>query len=209
MPNIIPFCPIPIYQGSVSFTEEDYENLTSSEMHPLSAGNGYSSKSSYVLNDSKFNLLRQKICLEVNNFLHEQLRIDDVINFELQNSWVVKHNRGDWAHRHCHKNSMISGILYLNVDQNSGSLIFHKDNGWENIFPKMIEFPYKDFNNLNALTWAIKPKIGEIVLFPSHLDHSVTENLSHITRYCLAFNFFARGTFGVYRGDYHVGKLVI
>lgn len=209
MPNIVPFCPIPIYQGSVNFTSEDYQNLSSCEMHRLSTGNGYASKSSYVLNESKFDLLREKIYAEVNNFLHEQLRVDDQINFELQNSWVVKHEKGDWAHRHCHKHSMISGILYLNVDENSGSLVFHKDNGWENIFPKMIEFPYKDFNNLNALTWSIKPKVGEVILFPSHLDHSVTENLSHITRYCVAFNFFPRGTFGIYKGEYHVGKLVI
>jgi len=33
-------------------------------------------------------------------------------------------------------------------------------------------------------------------MFPSHLEHMVTPNLTTTPRYSLAFNFFARGTVG-------------
>ena len=42
----------------------------------------------------------------------------------------------------------------------------------------------------------ITPEPGDIILFPSHLEHRVLENDSNMPRYSLAFNFFARGTVG-------------
>jgi ectoine hydroxylase-related dioxygenase (phytanoyl-CoA dioxygenase family) len=45
-------------------------------------------------------------------------------------------------------------------------------------------------------SYALKLNEGTIVLFPSHLNHSVEENLSNQNRYSIAFNFFVKGKFG-------------
>jgi ectoine hydroxylase-related dioxygenase (phytanoyl-CoA dioxygenase family) len=42
----------------------------------------------------------------------------------------------------------------------------------------------------------VKVKEGTIVIFPSHLEHSVEKNWSKIRRYSIAFNFYVRGNFG-------------
>jgi uncharacterized protein (TIGR02466 family) len=196
MPNITQFCPIPIYQNFVDFTKDDYDKLTSCEMIRFDEGNGCGSLNTNILND--FQLLKEKIQFEVDKFVYDYLRVRREIKFGLENSWLVRHDKNDWAQKHFHSNSAISGILYLNVDENSGDIIFYKGETWDNIFSKMIDIPYAENNNLNTTTWIIKPRVAEIILFPSHLHHSVTKNLSNISRYCLVFNFFPRGTFGIY-----------
>jgi uncharacterized protein (TIGR02466 family) len=198
MPNIIQFCPIPIYLNTINFSDADFHNLISEEIVRLSAGNGYGTLNSNVLNSEKYCELKKTIQHEVDFFVHDILLVNKDIKFNLEHSWVVKHETGDWSQGHYHVNGMITGVLYLNVDDNSGSIIFHKERSWENLFPRSIDMPFVEFNSLNSSTWKITPKIGDIVLFPSHLYHSVTENLSDITRYCLSFNFYPRGTFGVY-----------
>ena len=50
--------------------------------------------------------------------------------------------------------------------------------------------------NLNAETYVVDLKEGTIVIFPSHLEHSVEKNWSPERRYSLAFNFYVRGDFG-------------
>jgi ectoine hydroxylase-related dioxygenase (phytanoyl-CoA dioxygenase family) len=49
---------------------------------------------------------------------------------------------------------------------------------------------------LTAEKYILNVKEGTIVIFPSHLEHSVEKNNSNENRYSIAFNFYVRGKFG-------------
>ena len=71
-------------------------------------------------------------------------------------------------HDHAHL-SILSAVLYLQVDAQSGDLFFQKEN----------------FSNLR-----IRPEVGKLVIFPPHLKHGVEINQSSKERISFAFNLF-------------------
>jgi len=89
-----------------------------------------------------------------------------------------------------------SGVLYLEVNETSGDLVFHRDIYSLIPFPPALDFDVDTFNIYNCKSWSYKPKVNDICLFPSPVMHSADANDSDQERWCLAFNVFARGTFG-------------
>ncbi len=114
------------------------------------------------------------------------------INFFICRSWIVKHAWADFGQEHYHANSIFSGVLYLKVDDDSGQIVFHK----QREFSKAFDFNIKDWNKYNCLSWSILPKVGDLLIFPSTLNHSITTSLSPNLRYVLSFNYFFRGNVG-------------
>ena len=64
------------------------------------------------------------------------------------------------------------------------------------LLSKICWFEFDDTNSVNADRYNLKINEGTIVIFPSHLEHSVERNNSNENRYSVAFNFFVRGKFG-------------
>ena len=67
------------------------------------------------------------------HFIHDVLDVSQEAKFEMTNSWSSKHIKGDESGPHNHANSMLSGILYLQTDDKSGDVLFHKDKNHTNI----------------------------------------------------------------------------
>jgi uncharacterized protein (TIGR02466 family) len=133
-------------------------------------------------------LEKSKRLFKINDELHQ--------NFYIVNSWANVHTPGDWAQSHKHVNSLISGCYYLKTPAESGQIRFLKNAGHTNLFPLSTAFDYNDVNHVTSESWGITPKEGMILLFPSHLLHEVDKNNSKENRYSLAFNLYAKGSFG-------------
>jgi ectoine hydroxylase-related dioxygenase (phytanoyl-CoA dioxygenase family) len=56
--------------------------------------------------------------------------------------------------------------------------------------------PNNDLNMANMQHWDVYCKPGKLVMFPSHLYHSVTKNASDQDRLTLAFNLWPKGPLG-------------
>jgi len=85
--------------------------------------------------------------------------------------WFNLSESGDCTGVHNHaRESVVSGVYYLEVPIDSGDLFFRSDAN-------------EDFSLL--------PKAGSVVLFPSDLRHGVRINSSPGKRISLAFNLFA------------------
>ena len=194
--TIIQFCPIPIYQGKINLQSADIDNFLSLKLNRLKQNDGYFSEDTKLLHNEKFSDVKKRVESHLYFFAHNFLGISKLVKFELQNSWMIKHTPEDYAPNHFHENSIFSGIFYLKVNQNSGELIFKKNSMWENIFPKSLNLPIEQYNNFNCKEWKILPEPGDIIIFPSHLDHRVNKNLSGEDRYSVAFNFFPRCKLG-------------
>ena len=88
-------------------------------------------------------------------------------NVVVENSWFNIQDIGSSLKMHRHQHSLVSGALYINVDEKSSPLCFENPNSlgvYENWNPG---FPSK----YTAEICTLKPQRGEIVLFPSWLRH--------------------------------------
>ena len=160
------------------------------------AYNFSSSADKNVLHRPEFKGVHDIVMQEVNVYAHQVCAVSRNVEFYITNSWVNVHRRGQAAGAHIHGNSLISGVLYLQVNERSGDLVFHRDVYSLIPFPPTLDFDVDMFNIYNCKSWGYKPKVNDICLFPSSVMHSADANHTDEERWCLAFNVFARGSFG-------------
>jgi len=89
---------------------------------------------------------------------------------------------------HQHYGSIISGVLYLDVAENCGDLIFY-DPIKERQQHRAHYKKYQKLDNDDYFsTYHFKPVVGNIIIFESWLSHSVSLNFSNKKRFSVAFN---------------------
>lgn len=131
----------------------------------------------------------QPLVNEINNRL-EQLRnvvnfIDEVV-LKIESMWININHRYSYNSLHIHPNSYISGVYYVKTPENSGELVLRNPSNIQSMFtPSSV---IKSFNEFNSSKWTISPEVGKLVLFPSWIEHEVTQNLSNEDRISIAFN---------------------
>jgi predicted 2-oxoglutarate/Fe(II)-dependent dioxygenase YbiX len=87
---------------------------------------------------------------------------------------------------HLHANSMVSGVLYLTDVHDDARLVFHKPEGGQFVLSN--SHAGVSLNQYNASRRQVGPtSAGDLILFPSHLLHSVPANPG-TRRMTLAFN---------------------
>jgi uncharacterized protein (TIGR02466 family) len=138
--------------------------------------------------------LESFIIKNVNEYMFNHFGVIDPVEFYITRSWFVKSQNGGFGRRHNHPNSVLSGVLYLQSDSDSGNFILHDT---QNTKFGSIEFSYKTTNETNCSYVSIPPKPGMLILFPSAMMHEVGVNQSHQTRYSLSFDVWFKGTIGI------------
>lgn len=203
--TVSPLFAIPLYQSNLGYLPHDiYQKLMDLEFERTPANINFYSVNKYILNEPELKILKNKIMEHVNFFIYEFLDVKENMKFDIENSWVNKYLPDDYSPEHYHGNSLISGVLYLDVDENTGPITFYKDKTHYNLWTETIrvDFKYQDKsdnvgnNFYNAQAVQFRPKKGDLVLFPSLLNHEAAVNQSEKVRYSLAFNCFPRGTAG-------------
>jgi uncharacterized protein (TIGR02466 family) len=192
--NLMPLFSVPLYieDSNIEFDKTILDSLE--YIHTLSR-DACASKNKHILTtDKRFESIRDSILNSVNIFTRSILHVHPNIEFYLTTSWITKHNPGEWVNSHYHPNSIISGVLYLQTDDNTGNIVF--SNEVAKTFSTTLQLDFKEFNIYNSSMWSISPKENQLLLFPSTLLHEIKPNNSNIIRYSLAFNLFVRGAFG-------------
>ena len=93
------------------------------------------------------------------DFAHNTLMYD-YDEWTFSQTWVTWKEPGQQHVPHTHPNSVISGILYLKVDDDSGKLVFQN--------PTSMEGEVKE----------IKPKPGLLLMWPSFLMHGSGDTIN-------------------------------
>lgn len=133
-----------------------------------------------------------------NKFIHSV--IDNMVNHHIINSFGFKKNV-EWNYTsmwinvnyphtsnspHIHRECHLSGVFYVEVPENSGAIRFFNPNLLYSLESfKQREFLDKSFE-YSCYLW--NPSEGEIILFPSSLQHDVDINNSSSNRISIAFN---------------------
>lgn len=193
--NLINIFSTPIYFNNIKLEKNHISELLNEKYERIKINNGFATTSKYVLNNKKLLNLKKEIIKNFNEYAYNFLHIKKHIKFKILNSWCTKHSYNDWSQTHHHENSLISGILYLKTFENSGDLILHR-NPFLCLFPSTVKIEFDKYTLNNSESFHIKPKQGDLIFFPSNLQHSVTKNLNKEDRYCCAFNLFPYGKFG-------------
>ncbi|MBB37697.1 MAG: hypothetical protein CL515_01935 [Actinobacteria bacterium] len=94
------------------------------------------------IKEPKFNILIDRVMDASKDFINIKC------NLYLLNFWVMEYKKGNHAVKHNHWPATLSGVYYIDVEENSSPIIF------ENNF-------------------VIKPKNGMLLLFPSIVNHEV------------------------------------
>lgn len=91
--------------------------------------------------------------------------------------WASVHANGSYHLAHHHENSMVSGVLYAATPAGAGDFVANDPRG-----------PLPPFGRSQHFT----PQLGDMILFPGWLMHSVLPTLSSLPRVSISFNFIGR-----------------
>lgn len=197
--SILPLFSVPLYQshtGKQDFSKE-IDHLKSIEF--LKANHNQVSKNVRLFEDPIL-----KNCLDI-CLTHLNLYVSNTFNckqnFYITNSWAAISKPGEKHHTHFHPNSIISGVLYLQTSSLAGDLVLHHKSTLQQGFD--FSYDINSYNLFNSTTWNLTPDTGDIIIFPSWLNHSVDENNWDKERIIIGFNTFVKGEFG--ENEYSAG----
>ena len=141
-------------------------------------------------------LLRQEKLKNIKNFLGESVNkfTTNILNSKqrliITQCWANRNPKGSRHHEHVHPNSIISGVMYFQINEKLPPIQFSKTN------QDGIKLDPIKYNNLTAESFMLPCKPGELILFPSSLKHSVPINQSDEDRISMSFNTFSIDAIG-------------
>ena len=194
MENVISLFPTPLYLTNIG-VDYDIPLDILFKLDQRDSGGGISVDQEYLL---KTKSLKKSIDKEIEIYLRKYLRLKTTVGLKHQCSWVLLHKKGDFTPKHYHQNSWLSGIYYHKTPLNSGDVCFSVSSpnfGWTTSQMN----PYteiEEHNPYNSGMFIVKPKEGDLFLFPSHLEHSSGVNASDYDRCLVSFNYTLHGTWG-------------
>jgi len=150
----------------------------------------------YVLERPEFKYLKEAVIEKIYEYTKDVMKWP--CDFEITTSWFNEIEPGDGSHSHCHTNALISGVVYLRANPDSGNITF-TDWSYKQIRP----IPTEHWIH-NAQQWTYVPENKMMLIFPSDLWHKIEENKSNENRYSLAFNVMPVGTIGNDNTDSHM-----
>jgi uncharacterized protein (TIGR02466 family) len=106
-------------------------------------------------------------------------------------SWLQYNQPGSYFVRHDHYGALISGVLYLEVPENSGAILFHNPLETRRVTNTFFDRIKKEENEYNFSHVKYEPIVGEMLIFESWLQHTVQQNHSTENRISISFNIWA------------------
>ena len=185
--------PTAVYKDKLGYklTSQQRDVLDNLVIHPNEL-----SEEMGILDRPEFKPMKDIVFSHVEKYEKDVCGFKSSLSFKLTESWyretVPGHNHPD----HNHPNSMLSGVVYLNVPKGNthheGLNLIHVEN--RGVF-KHHDFRY-DYTptKYNQISTFIPVETGDIVLFPSYLYHFVSRNESeNESRRIISFNTFIQG----------------
>jgi|TARA_B110000483_G_scaffold120138_1_gene145100 uncharacterized protein (TIGR02466 family) len=186
---------VPLFSIPVCISNEVY-NMSSVELNFIKNLKGSDHNESntvtenqYILELPELNNLKKWIQEYINTYFFEFLKVKDIDEIYITQSWSNTTKKGKNHYRHNHPNSVVSGVMHFEDDD--ASLNFYSNNKY---FP--FEFNYKEYDPFNSERWSWPTKKYKLFLFPSTINHDVDTQEINRDRISLSFNTWVRGSVG-------------
>jgi len=191
--NIHGIFPTPIYISKLDreLTNKELSFIDKTKSDCNKNEGNITSNDNYILNHKEFKDLKEDLDLRVQDYFEKVISPTDAITPYITQSWLNYTETNQYHHKHEHPNSLVSGVFYINCDEQFDKIKFYKKDIYSVIKPEI-----KEWHLYNSETWWFSVKTGDIILFPSSLTHMVETKQGDNTRISLAFNVFIKGTVG-------------
>jgi len=185
---------LPLFYTPVFISSEIY-NINTSEFNFIknlkrkSTQDNYVTENQNILELPELNNLKKWIQEHINAYFFEFLKIKDVDEVYITQSWSNLTKEGQQHPAHNHNNSMISGVIHLNDSDSNLNFYSYRKNF-------LLDFNYKEYTIYNSERWSWPTRKGNLFLFPSELRHGVDTQKIKRDRISLSFNTWVRGSVG-------------
>ena len=143
-----------------------------------------------VLESKELKVLKNWIVNNINMYFEEIYKPKSKVELYITQSWCNYTKENQHHHKHRHPNSFISGVYYIDVNEQKDTITFFND------IYKQLNIEASEYNLYNSTSWFFKLKNNSLVLFPSSLEHMVESVTSKTERVSLSFNTFLKGYLG-------------
>ncbi len=184
---------IPVYKTQLNNHQDvqtDFNQVLESDEYFNKVDTWYSNVDTTFGNRDADSLPYQKFIRSAINGLNEYLEIFNIdlpIDYRIE-CWLNRYSQGQHQEVHNHAGpSIISCAYMMKVPPNSGNFVFYKnayDFFHQSDLPSLTTQPFK-YNN------RVTPPLveGDIIYFPSVMEHYVTHNKSQDIRATISANF--------------------
>ncbi|MFK8030181.1 MAG: putative 2OG-Fe(II) oxygenase [Gammaproteobacteria bacterium] len=197
LPNydVQPLFATPIFRASLShaITKEHIEYVKNLKM--IINRDNLISENLYIFEEPELKGIKDAVQEALDVYSTEVMGLKQKLY--VTQSWGLANPAGIGMHSHAHSNSLVSGsFYYAPLPEPTSRVIFDK-----HVMYQRLEInPLADRQNIyNTPVNVITPKEGEVLLFPSEINHMIEANQSSDQRRAIAFNCFIEGTLGNYR----------
>jgi uncharacterized protein (TIGR02466 family) len=173
--------PLLIVQYEQSIDKELAYLKTISYREQQENGN-FRSDDSYLLRNEKFKNIKNFLFESVNKFTKNVLNSKQ--RLVITQCWANRNPKGSKHHEHVHPNSIVSGVMYFQINEKLPPISFSKER------QDGVKLDPEKYNYINSETFMLPCKPGELILFPSSLKHSVPTNQGEEDRISVSFNTF-------------------
>ncbi|HBX99336.1 MAG TPA: hypothetical protein DEG93_03145 [Gammaproteobacteria bacterium] len=191
-PEMINLFAVPVAKSPIgrNYTDSELKYIESQLERPSKAIDNYASPNKNVLAHDELKDLQTIIQQHLDNYFKAVYNTSNNVALQITQSWLTLSRKGESHHSHTHPNSVVSGVLYVNVAGNDGINFYrNEENLWFELEPS-------ETNYYNSYKIHVATKIGDLVLFPSSVKHGVNKVTEDIRRVSLSFNTFFSGEMG-------------
>lgn len=191
-PEMINLFAVPVAKSSIgrSYTGSELKYMESQLQPPAKAINNYASSNKNVLDHDELKDMRTIIQGHLDNYFKTVYNTSNNVSLQITQSWLTLSHKGESHHSHTHPNSVVSGVVYINVGRDDGINFYrNEENLWFELEPS-------ETNYYNSYKIHVATKVGDLILFPSNVKHGVREVTEDIKRISLSFNTFFSGEMG-------------
>ena len=196
--RIVGIFPIPVYRTHMksdldSSEIKDIEDIIEEGMRPNILPLSTSpSLNTYIFN-TKLKKIKEFCEKHIKIYVKEIINPKEELDFYITQSWLNIIKPGGILNIHAHSNSIISGVFYISTVEDD-RLHFYDSN---TKIKRMIAIDVKEATPINTDTMGLPVNERDLLLFPAWQEHGVEVNQRATSdRISLAFNVYARGTFG-------------
>jgi len=154
----------------------------------------WTTHNTYIFNDGRLKKIKRFIDKHIKIYVKEILAPKQEANFYITQSWLSITKPGEYHGSHLHKNSLISGTFYISTNKTDRLMISDPNVR----IKEFMNFIPEENTVWNSSYYTFPIENNLLFLFPSWIIHNVPANMeaSSVNRITIAFNTFAKGTFG-------------
>ena len=186
--------PVVRYSIDRDFFLSEMKFLSGELEQPTKAITNSSSSNKNILISPEMREIREFAEQSLAHYFKTIFNTSNKVRLKITQSWLTLTREGESHHSHTYPNSVVSGVLYINLGSKDGINFFrNEDSIWYELLREQETYH-------NTFKYFIPASVGDLILFPSNIRHGVPEVKEPIERVSLSFNSFFEGELG--RSEY-------